>query len=114
MKTIPFLLLVLALPACALLRNFSQNVWRTEQSAVNLVYGAYQGYTNGIVQKLSAQQSNDVRSARLKFAASVATLDAWRSAYDTNSALKPQLQAALDAALENSSNIVYLVNLYKQ
>jgi hypothetical protein len=111
MKTIPFLLLILGLAACA---NFSQNVWRTEQSAVNLVYGAYQGYTNGIVQRLSPQASNDVRSARLKFAASVATLDAWRSAYDTNSALKPQLQAALDAALENSSNIVYLVNLYKQ
>ncbi len=114
MKRFLFSLAGVALIGCA---SFSTNVFRTEQTAVNTAYTAYVGYTNAVNQgllKVSADESNAIKSARLKFAASVSVVEAWRSAYETNNAVKPQLQAALDAALGESSNIVWLVNYLKK
>ena len=97
--------------------SFATNTFRTEQTAVNVAYTAYQGYTQGLASgsiTVTTDQSNSIKQARLKFAASVSTLDAWRSAYETNSQTQPQVQAALDAALAQSSNLVFLINLFKQ
>lgn len=107
MKKLLILPLLALLMGCA---SFSTNTFRTEQTAVNLVYTAYVGYTNAIpVLHLTPDQSNAVKVARMKFAASVGVLEGWRSAYETNSAVKPQLQAALDALTDQSSNFVWLV-----
>ena len=95
--------------------SFATNTFRTEQTAVNVAYTAYQGYTQGLASgsiTVTTDQSNSIKQARLKFAASVSTLDAWRSAYETNSQTQPQVQAALDAALAQSSNLVFLINLF--
>jgi hypothetical protein len=109
-----FLLLPLLLVACA---SFSTNMWRSEQTAQNLVYTSYVAYTNGLATgliKVTAPQSNAIKQARLKFAASIQVAEAWRLSYETNSTMKPYAQAALDAVLENSSNFVYVYNLLKQ
>jgi len=108
-----FFLLAILLCACS---SFSTNVWRTEQTALNTAYAAYVGYTNGLERgliKVSPQQEIDIKRARLSFAGSLGVLEAWRAAYLTNSTLKPQLQAALDAALDQSSNVLYLINFVK-
>ncbi len=109
-----FLLLPLLLVACS---QFSANMWRSEQTAQNLVYTTYVGYTSGVangVIKVTPPQSNAIKQARLKFAASIQVAEAWRLSYETNSAMKPYAQAALDAVLDNSSNFVYVYNLLKQ
>lgn len=104
---------LVALIGCA---SFSTNVFRLEQVVTGSAYTAYQGYTNALENgtlKITPDQSNAVKVARIKFAASVSTLEAWRAAYETNSAAKPQLQAALDAATQNSSNFVFLIKLFQ-
>ncbi len=110
------LLSVLGLVVLLGCASFSTNVFRTEQTLTQVAYTAYQGYTNALLSgtiKISADESNAVRTARLQFAASVSTLEAWRSAYETNSAIQPQVEAALNAALATSSNFVHLINLFK-
>ncbi len=95
--------------------KFGTNVFRTEQTLTQVAYTAYTGYTNALLSgtlKISADQSNSVRTARLQFAASISTLESWRLAYETNSAVKPQVQAALDAATANSANFVALLHLF--
>ncbi len=114
--TFPFsALFVMAIAiGCA---SFSTNVFRTEQTVANVSWAAYVGYTNALnsgALHISVDQSNEVRQARLKLGASLKSLDSWRSAYETNSAVKSQVQAALDAVISNGSNIVYLVHLLKQ
>jgi hypothetical protein len=96
--------------------SFSTNTFRTEQTLTGIAYTAYVGYTNALFNgtlKISSDQSNEVRSARLKFAASVKTVDLWRTAYETNSAVQPQLQAALDALSQNTTNFVNLIHLFE-
>jgi len=103
---------LLIMVGCA---RFSANVFRTEQTITQVAYTTYTGYTNALLSgtlKISADQSNAVRMARLQFAASVSTLESWRSAYETNSAVKPQVQAALDAATANSANFVSLLHQF--
>jgi hypothetical protein len=93
--------------------QFATNVFRTEQVLTGAAYTSYVGYTNALANgtlKISSDESNAVKEARLKFAASVLSLDQWRRIYETNSAAKPQVQAALDALILNSSNFVFLVN----
>lgn len=100
------------LAGCA---SFSTNTFRTEQTAVDLVYTAYVGYTNALpTLNLTPDQSNAVKVARLKFAATVGVLDSWRSAYETNSALESQVQAALDATLSEASNITWLITYIRK
>lgn len=96
--------------------NFSTNMFRSEQTLTGVALTAYEGYTNALANgtlKPSVDESNAVKSARIKFAASVLTAEQWRLAYETNSAVKPQAQAALDALTSDSSNVVALINLLK-
>ena len=104
------LLLGLFVVGCA---DFATNVFRTEQTAVNLAYTTYIGYTNGLYSgaiKVTPDQSNNIKGLRLKFAASVKALEGWRAAYETNSAVKPYVQAALDALTTDSDNLINAVN----
>ena len=108
------ILIGLMVVGCA---SFATNTFRAEQTAVNAVTTAYIGYTNGLASgaiKVSVDESNAIKSARLKFAASVQTLETWRSQYETNAASQSQVQAALDAATANASQILNLINLLKQ
>lgn len=96
--------------------NFSNNMFRSEQTLTGVALTAYVGYTNALANgtlKPSVDESNAVKTARIKFAAAVLTAEQWRLAYETNSAVKPQAQAALDALVSDSSNVVALINLLK-
>lgn len=107
MKKLILIPLLACLIGCV---KFSTHVFRTEQAAVNLAYGAYNGYTQALPQlKLTAEQSNAVRRARLEFAASVAVVDGWRMQYETNSAVQPQVQASLNALASQSSNLLWVI-----
>ena len=103
----------LVVAACS---NFSTNMWRTEQTAVNTAYAAYTGWTNYLNEHPATPQDvkDTVKAARLGFAGSIHVAESWRQAYDTNSAVKPQAQAALEATLANASNVVWLVTFFKQ
>lgn len=97
--------------------SFSTHLFRTEQTIANVAHAAYVGYTNGLANgtvHVNAGQSNAIKDARLKLAASLRTLELWRAAYETNSAVKPQAQAALDAAIADSSNVINLIHLFTQ
>lgn len=108
---------LLILPVLALLvgcTSFSTHVFRTEQTAVELAYSAYIGYTNSLLYlAITPDQSNAIKQARLKFAATVGTVEALRGAYETNSAVKPQLEAITSTLLDQGSNIVWLINFVK-
>ena len=122
MKKILAGMVLVALIGCA---SFSTHVFRTEQAAVNLAYSGYAGWTNYLLPTLAStnlsvaqradllQASNDVKQARLKFAATVLRVDELRESYETNSAVKPQLQSALAAINSDASNIVWLINFWK-
>ena len=112
-KVLPFLAALAFVIGCA---NFSTNAFRAEQTAVNLAYSSYVVYTQALYTgtlKISVDQSNAVKEARLKFAASVGVTEGLRAAYATNSAVQPQLQAALDALNGQSSNVVWLISYLK-
>jgi len=105
---------MLLLIGCA---SFSTNVFRAEQTAVNIGYAAYTGYTNGLATgaiKISPDGSNAVRSARLRFAASVGTLETLRERYEVDSALKEPVLAALDTVRSESSNLVWVINYWRK
>lgn len=102
------LLGILALAGCT---SFSTHAYRTEQTAVHLAHGAYVAYTNALPQlHITAQASNDVKEVRLQFAATVQVVDNLRTAYETNSAVKPQLEATLLTLADQSSNLVWLIH----
>lgn len=108
------LILLLSLACLIGCTSFSNHVFRAEQAAVTLAYGAYIGYTNALpTLNLTPQQSNAVKQARLHFAASVSVLDSWRVSYETNSTVKPQVEAALTAVSANSSNLIWLITYIK-
>lgn len=91
--------------------SFSTHAFRVEQTATHLAFTAYAGYTNALpALGLTPQQSNDVKQARLKFAATVKTVEGLRLEYATNAAVKPQLQAILPTLVDQSSNVVWLIN----
>ena len=111
MKKLFIIPLLALLVGCA---SFSTHVFRTEQTAVTLAYGAYVGYTNALPNlHLSPDQSNAVKRARLEFAASVSVLEAWRTAYETNGIDKTSVQAALNSTISNSSNLVWLISFVR-
>jgi hypothetical protein len=106
------MLVPLLVAGCAMLTT---NVFRTQQTSEDLVYMAYVGYTNYLTtHTIDSSLSNNIRSARLKFAATDATLDQLRLAYDTNSLLKDQITATISTLSDQASNIVWLVNFYKK
>lgn len=112
MKNLLIVPLLIVLTGC--LASFSTHVFRTEQAVTGVAYSAYVEYTNALPSlNLTFEKSNAVKQARLKFAASVGVLDAWRRAYETNSALKPQVSAALSATVASSSNFIWLINYIK-
>lgn len=94
--------------------NLATNAFRVEQTATDLAYTAYQGWTNGPMQKASPAASNEVRQARLKFAATLNTVDDLRVRVGTNTTLAPLLSAAIETLPNEASNLVWLVNLHKQ
>lgn len=113
MKILLTVVAVVGLFGCS---NFSNNMFRSEQTLTGVALTAYIGYTNALANgtiKPSVDESNAVKSARIKLAAAVLTAEQWRLAYETNSAVKPQAQAALDALISDSSNVVALINLLK-
>lgn len=108
MKKLIIIPLLACLIGCA---SFSTNAFRTEQTAVNIAYGAYVGWTQYLATATSPPKPETVaavKEARLKFAASVQVVDALRTSYETNSALQAPLQAALASLTDQSSNLVWL------
>lgn len=111
MKTYLCLPLLAMLMGCA---NFATNTFRAEQTAVDLAYNSYTGYTNVLpTLRLTAEQVAEVKDARLKLGASLAVLDGWRKAYETNAVNESYVQAALDAVRDNSSNMVWVINYFR-
>lgn len=121
---IPFLIV---LPVLFIGCQSFYNAAKTSRAtAVDLAYGGYEFWTNYYCLKtnqanISAQELQSLEAARsqlketrLRFAASVNTLDSWLEAYKTNSAVKPQVQAILDSTLNTASNFVWLVNYFQQ
>jgi hypothetical protein len=103
------LCIAFGLAACS---SLSTNVFRTEQAATQLAFGAYAGYTNALAKgllRISAADSNNIRALRLKFAASVSLVDSLNAQYATNSAIQSQLTAALATLGDQASNIVWTI-----
>lgn len=93
--------------------QFTTQVFRTQQTAENLAYTAYVGYTNALGQgviHIDPTNAATIKEARLKFAASDKLVDNLRMAYDTNSFIKPQLVAAVSALGDQSSNVVWTIH----
>lgn len=119
------LLLLVPLVLLISCTSFSTHVFRTEQTAVTLAYGGYTGYTNWLLTSLAKPGltpeqrgnleaiSNQVKVARLRFAATVSTVEAMRVQYETNSALKPALEAGLQTVVDQSSNLCWLINFWR-
>jgi hypothetical protein len=112
-------LIGLTITACT---SFDTHVFRTEQTATALAYTGYTTWTNHYITATNSptitperrskldQQQRDIKAARLRFAASIRTVDTLRESYKTNSAVKGPLLGALATALDNSSNVVWLAN----
>lgn len=114
MKRSFFAVLALAILAIAC-ANFSTTAFRTEQTLTDGVHTAFVGWTNYLLTAtVDPAVSNTVKQARLKFAASVGVVESWRVAYQTNSALKPQLQAALTGLVDNGSNLIWLITYFRE
>jgi hypothetical protein len=113
MKKLLIVPLLALLMGCA---SFDTNAFRTEQTALNLAYGAYVGWTNYLATadpQPSPQVVAVVKEARLKFAASLSVVDALRVSYATNSAVQPALNSALTTLTDQSSNLVWLATYLK-
>lgn len=122
MKHALTLLALLFLVGCA---SFSTNVFRVEQSATEVAYGGYVTYTNWLLTSLADPKltperraslvtiSNDVKQARLRFAATVTAVESMRLSYETNSALKPALEAAVVTLTDQSSNLCWLITYWR-
>src|SRR6266702_1690506 len=105
-------LVVVVCCACAV---FSTNIFRTQQTSENLVYTAYIGYTNYLTtHTINPQLQAQIKDIRLKFAATDKTIDTLRLSYETNSALKPQIEATITTLQDQASNIVWLIHYYQR
>jgi hypothetical protein len=96
--------------------GFSTNLFRSEQTLTGTAYTAYIAYTNGLSNGTitpTVTESNAIKQARIRFAAGVLTVEGWRQAYQTNSAVMNQAQAALGALAESGSNLIYTINLVR-
>jgi uncharacterized iron-regulated membrane protein len=103
--------------------GLSNTTFHLEATAVDLATGARAGFSNyycfatngadaATLAKLNAEAAS-FRDARLRFAATVGTLESLRSAYSTNSTLRPQVEAGLQAVNVEASNLVFLVNYFR-
>ena len=122
MKKLIVIPLLALLVGCA---SFSTHVLRMEQTATTLAYGSYLTWTNYLLstaakpdltpmQRMSlTAASNEVKQARLRFAATVATIESMRLSYRSNSELKAPLEAGLASMIDQGSNIIWLVTFYR-
>lgn len=114
----PINLLLLLIPLIPLVivgcTSFTTNVFRAQQTSENLVYTGYIGYTQYLgLHLVDPGMSNQIKEARLKFAATDRTIDSLRLSYDTNSTMKPQLEAAILTLQDQASNVVWLVHYFQ-
>lgn len=114
--------LLLQMLGCTGAVNSAKNARNT---AIGIAYGGYMGWTNYYV--LSTNQANItperraaldnaermVKSDRLHFSATVGVADSLIAAYETNSAVEPQLTAVLNSLGGEASNILWLINYYQ-
>jgi hypothetical protein len=122
MRNLLIIPLLAILVGCA---SFSTHVFRTEQTATTLAYGSYLSWTNYLLTTaakpdLTPQQrmslttaSNEVKQARLRFAATVGTIEAMRLSYESNSVLKQPLEAGIASMIDQGSNMVWLIKFYR-
>ena len=124
-KTTTAVLLLLILPACMLISgcaNVSQNAYTAELAAASTSDAAMRGYAaywNQAIQNPAAyhRTAEDLKAERaavedasVKVGASIELVENLRESYATNSALKPQLQAAITSLTDNAGSIVAYVN----
>ena len=110
-------LLALALLVACATQKFTNNAFRTEQTAVNLAYTAYVGWTNYLATpaglRVTPGQSNEVKQVRLKFAESLVVVEHLRTTFSTNSMAQPAYEAALSTLESNAGELVALINTIK-
>lgn len=118
------LLWLVALPlflfGCA---SFPTTVFRLEKTSADTAHAAvqafnlyYQSATNGADVKTIAALNDDrdqIYDASRRLSASLSVLEAVRAQYATNAAVKGQVQGALSAVSAQSSNVLWLVNYFK-
>ncbi len=114
---------VMALVACVSL-SLSDNVWRSEQAAVDVVTAAHEGWVayytsetnkpNLSTNRLAYLNAVEVETndARMRFAADVGIVEALRAQFVTNSAVELQLKAAAAVLPQSSSNAAWLMRYY--
>jgi hypothetical protein len=69
---------------------------------------AYNRTTNGLVAERATVENDSIQ-----IGASIALVESLRESYQTNSAVKPQLQAAVTSLAQNAGNIVsYVTGLF--
>lgn len=114
--------LLVQIIGCGSAVNSAKNARNT---AVGIAYGGYVGWTNYYVlstnqitltpDKLESLNNAErsVKSARLHFSATVGVADSLIAAYETNSAIEPQLTAVLNSLGGEASNILWLINYYQ-
>lgn len=106
--------------------SLSAHVFRMEQTSTDLALGGYIGWTNYLLPKLADPSlspskrdrlitaSNEVKVARMRFAATLSTVESMRETYDTNAAVKPYLEAGVNTMVMESSNVCWLINFWRQ
>jgi hypothetical protein len=119
------LLLLLLLPVLLLVNgcsSLSQNAYTAELAAASTSDAAMRGYAtywNQAAQNPSAyhrtldglqSERAAVEDASIRVGASIELVENLRESYATNSAVKPQLQAAMASLANNAGNIVAYVN----
>jgi hypothetical protein len=122
------LLVLCLLPALLLgsgCANVNQNAFTAELAAASTSDAAMRGYaaywnqaiqnpaaynrtTNGLVAERATVENDSIQ-----IGASIALVESLRESYQTNSAVKPQLQAAVTSLAQNAGNIVsYVTGLF--
>ncbi|HVU07857.1 MAG TPA: hypothetical protein VHG89_04860 [Verrucomicrobiae bacterium] len=119
------LLLLLLLPVLFLANgcsSLSSNAYTTELAAASTSDAAMRGYAaywNQAAQNPAAyhrtldglqSERAAVEDASIKVGASIELVEDLRESYATNSAVKPQLQAAITSLADNAGNIVTYIN----
>jgi hypothetical protein len=104
--------------------NLSSNTFTAEQAAAATSDAALRGYAvyfdRAVTNPAAFQRTLDglvteratVQAASVKLGASLELVENLRASYATNSAVKPQLQAAADALASQAVNLVSVINQF--